>query len=165
MKVSERIRPFVVEDGDCLRWIGGCSNGHPSIRIGGKSVLVRRALFAEAGGAIPSGQILRVTCGMPRCVNRAHWKLTTYKAVAIECGAAGLMSGHLRSAKIAAAKRAGSQAKITDADAAAIVSSDETGVVLAARYDISETTVSRIRLGKRRRNFSSPWAALGVAAA
>ena len=161
MSLFDSIRHRLVEDGDCLRWTGGCCSGHPAMRIDGKTTLLRRAIYVEAHGRpIPAGKILRPTCGMTRCLNREHWKLTTYKAVAIECGALGLMSGHLRSARIAAVKRAGPQAKITDAQAAAIFVSDEPGAVLAARHGICAGTVSKIRLGQCRRNFASPRAGL-----
>lgn len=158
----DTLKHKVVEDGDCLRWTGACCGGHPSHRIGGKTSLVRRALYVEAHGPIPPGNILRATCGMTRCLNREHWVLTTYAAVAKECGAKGLMGGHLRSAKIAATKRAGPQAKITDAEAAAIFSSDEPGTVLAKRHGITQAHVSKIKLGRCRRNFASPWAGLAA---
>lgn len=160
MTLDEAMAALVVEDGDCLRWTAGCACGHPTMRLDGKQILVRRALYTAANGPIPAGKILRVTCGMTRCLNREHWRLTTYRSVAVECGALGLMSGHLRSAKIAAVKRAGPQAKITQADAEAILMSDERGTVLASRYGLHEGTVSKIRLRKVRKNFTSPWAGL-----
>ncbi len=160
MSLFDSIRHLVIEDGDCLRWRAGCSAGHPSWRVGGKSVLVRRVMFEEEHGPIPRGKILRVTCGMLRCLNREHWRLTTYKAVALECGAAGLMSGHLRSAKIAAVKRSGPQAKISDEDAATIFASGDTCTVLAERYGLNPSTICRIKRGQVRRRFDDPWLSL-----
>lgn len=162
MILLDQIAHLLAEDGDCLLWRGACCNGHPSKTIGGKTMLLRRALFTEMCGPIPRGRILRPTCGQSRCLNLEHAKLTTHKAVAQECGALGLMGGTVRSARIAATKRAGPQARVTQDAARAIFTSDEPGVVLARRHGIAQATVSKIRLGKMRRDFSSPWIALGV---
>ena len=63
-------------------------------------------------------------------------------------------------ARIAAAKRASPQAKITQADAAAIRASTEVLRILAERYGICIGTVSKIRRGICRKDFTSPWAGL-----
>lgn len=63
-------------------------------------------------------------------------------------------------ARIAAAKRASPQAKITDADAQAIRESTELLRVLSARHGIAMGTASKIRRGMMRRDFTSPWAGL-----
>lgn len=151
----------VVEDGDCLRWTGSCVNGHPYIRLSGRSMLVRRALWESERGPIPAGRILRCTCGLQRCINLDHAKLTTYRAVGKELGALGVMSGPVRSARIAAVKRAGKQAKISQQQAREIRHSDESSTVLAARYGLSVSTVCRIRNGQMRREFAgNPFAGL-----
>ena len=86
---------------------------------------------------------------------------TTYGAIAKECGALGLMSGPVRSARIAATKRAGTQAKISQDDARAIRASEEPVKVLGERYNIAQATVSKIRLWQVRREFvGNVWAGL-----
>lgn len=154
----------IIEDGDCWRWTAGTVNGHPSATINGRrGALVRRELFASIHGPIPRGRIVRCICELPLCVNPAHAMLTTYKAVAKECGALGLMSGPVRSARIAAVKRASTQAKISQEDARAIRASDEPGCVLAARYRVAEATISKIRRGRVRREFAgNPWQGLAA---
>lgn len=87
-------------DGDCYVWLHGCNNGHPSMRLGGKSALVRRVLWAGTHGAIPSGKIVRATCGTDKCVNPDHMSLTTRGALAALTGVQGVMGGQLRSAAI-----------------------------------------------------------------
>lgn len=150
----------VKEDGGCLRWTGTVFNGHPGGTINKRKVLIRRELYALKHGPIPKGRILRCTCETPLCVDEEHVKLTTFRAVGKECGAKGLMSGPVRSARIAAAKRASACAKITQDDARAIRASDDKGRVLAKRYGVSESTISKIRLGKVRRDFGAAlWAA------
>lgn len=147
------------EDGDCLRWAAGVNgNGYPMWRIDGKTQMVRRALWEEANGPVPAGRVLRLTCGMKRCVNPDHCKPTTRKAVAVECGSQGLMGGPVRRARIAAAKRAHPSAKLTTEIVSAIRASDETGVVLGQRYGICQKTVCNIKRGLLWRDYSSPFA-------
>jgi hypothetical protein len=153
---------LVRQDGDCLVWRHGCSNGHPAMKHQGKNVLVRRALWAGLNGPIPAGKIIRCTCDTDRCVNPEHLECTTYQRLGKQLGALGLMSGPIRSAAIAKAKRSGKQAKITEADVNRIRNSSETGASLAKELGIHEATVSRIRLHKSWKNFSSPWTGLGA---
>lgn len=153
----------VVEDGDCLRWTGFCFNGHPAGCVGGHKVLIRRALYAAQVGPIPAGKVLACTCDVPLCVVVEHCEPTTYRRIALRCGAQGLMSGLVRSARIAEVKRASSQAKITQADAQAIRASDEPLRVLGDRYGINPATAGRIRNGQARRDFAgNPWIGLGA---
>lgn len=150
---------MVVEDGDCLRWTGACINGHPAMN----KALVRRVLWEKKHGPIPAGKILRCTCELKRCINLDHCEVSTYRKVAKECGAQGLMSGPTRSAKIAAAKRSGRQAKVSQDDVRVIRDSTEPGTVLAERYGVSEATISKYRLGHCRREFTAnPWQGLGA---
>ena len=159
--VAEYILRRVEADAGCMRWTGYCFNGHPAGTIAGKKVLIRRALWEAANGPIPRGRILRCTCETPLCIE--HIELTTHQAVAKKLGALGAMSGPVRSARIAEVKRNGKQAKISQDDARAIRASDEPLAVLAARHGIAEATVSKIRLGKVRREFvGNPWAGLGA---
>jgi hypothetical protein len=149
----------VVADGGCMRWTGYCFNGHPGGTVGGCKLLIRRALWEAANGPIPAGKILRCTCETPLCIE--HLEVTTYQAVAKRLGAAGVMSGPVRSARIAAVKRAGGQAKITQDDARAIRASSEPLSVVAGLYGISVSTASRIRRHRVRREFvGNVWAGL-----
>ena len=162
-RLADYVSARAVADGDCLRWVGTTYNGHPGGTVGGKKVLIRRALYEATHGPIPKGRILRCVCETPLCV--VCVKLTTYRAVALECGARGLMSGQVRSARIAAAKRAGRQAKITQDNARAIRQSDDPLSVWSARLNICASTVSKIRRGTLRRDFTGdPWQGLGACA-
>lgn len=166
-ELATYIRARTVEDAGCLRWTGSTVAGgrHPTMRLpGGKQVLIRRLIVeARLGHPIPRGKIVRCTCETPLCVADDCLVLTTYRAVALECGASGLMSGPVRSARIAATKRAGKQAKIRQEDARAIRDSNDTGVEIARRYGISQGTVSKIRKGHVRREFvGNPWQGLAA---
>lgn len=161
MNLQAYVDARVVEDGDCLRWRGYSYNGHPGGTLAGRKMLIRRELWAQAHGPIPPGKIIRCMCGTPLCVTIAHCELTTYRRIAKADGALGLMSGAVRSARIAATKRAGPQSKISQDEARAIFVSDETLSALAQQYGISTSTASRIKRGQMRREFvGNVWAGL-----
>lgn len=159
MSVLEKVKARIFEDADCWRWSGACCNGHPCMRVGGKTALVRRALFTELTGAIPAGKILRQTCETRDCVNPEHAKLTSYQKLAKECGAIGLMGGHIRNAKIAAAKQV--QSKLTREMVDEIRTTSESGVSISKRLGLSENLVSKVRLFKTWRiSAGNPWGGL-----
>lgn len=98
-----------------------------------------------------------------RCINIEHCELMTYRKLAKQLGAQGVMSGPVRSAKIAAVKRAGKQAKVSQEAVRAIRASDEPVAVLAERYGVAAATISKYRLGQCRREFTAnPWQGLAV---
>jgi hypothetical protein len=163
---SERLMDYiasrVLEDGDCLRWTGTVCNGHPAGALFGKRcVLIRRVVWEQANGPIPPGKVIRCTCETPLCIALEHLKLSTYRQIGKECGAKGLMSGIVRSAKIAHAKRAGKQAKMTQEDARAIRASDESSPILAQRYGVTVSQICRIKNNQVRREYvGNVWAGL-----
>lgn len=150
-----------IEDGDCMVWTRSCCNGHPAARIEGKTVLVRRVLWAQALDDIPAGHIVRMTCNTPLCVNPDHIELTTYQRLGKQLGALGVMSGPVRSAAIARAKRK-THGKLSDEAVRDIRTSNELGRVLAARHGVSQAHVSKVQKHKAWREFSSPFNGLGA---
>jgi hypothetical protein len=159
---AARLLGNTTEDGDCLIWLGGCCNGHPAHRSGTNNALVRRTLWTELRGPIEPGKIIRRTCEQQKCVNPEHMEKTTHKRLGAQLGALGYMGGPVRSAAIARTKRAGPQAKLTDADVLRIRNGDEQPDQLAKALAIHIGTVYRIRRGTHRRDFSSPWQGLGA---
>jgi hypothetical protein len=157
------IARYVKDDAGCLVWTGSCCNGHPSRTVDGKTRLVRRELWEQVHGPIKPGHIIRCTCETPKCINIDCCEQTTYKKLGQQLGALGVMSGPVRSARIATAKRAGPQAKLTDADVQRIRNGTETLETLARELHINKGTAGRIRRRECRRDFSSPWAGLGAA--
>jgi len=149
------------DDAGCSVWLHSCCNGHPAMRKDGKLTLVRRAIWQDEHGQIEAGKIVRMTCETQKCINPEHMVLTTYKSLAKQMGALGKMSGPLRSAKIAAVKRA-KYAKLTDENVREIRSSNETRRAMAKRFQVSEKHISAILSGHRWREFTSPWAGLGA---
>lgn len=162
--LESRLLAKTQDDAGCHVWNGALCNGHPAfgMYVDGvrKTLLVRRALWEDRNGKIPAGHIVRCTCGTPRCVTCLE--LTTFAKLGKQLGALGVMGGPVRSAAIARTKRAGPHAKLTDADVARIRNGGETTVLLGRELGIAQATVSKIRLHKLRRDFSSPFAGLGA---
>lgn len=149
------------EDGDCLIWDGFASTRqHPVMRLAGKIVQVRRAVWAELHGSIPDGRIVRVTCGSPLCINPKHMMLTTHRDLALSLGPA-VMGGPVRSAAVARVKRK-QCGKLNDDAVRDIRSSNDTAVFMAAKYGVCASVVSQVRLGKAWRDYTSPFAGLGA---
>ena len=163
-RLDAALARWAIEDGDCLRWTGSMVGGrHPAFTDntnGRKTLLVRRALWERKNGQIPPGKILRCTCDLVRCIEPGHAKVTTYRQVALECGALGLMSGPVRSHRIAVTKRAGPQAKLSDQQVAELRASADPIPVLAERYGISEAYAYSVRRGTARRQIVGPWQGL-----
>jgi hypothetical protein len=66
----ENMHSYCTACGDCLLWNLGCNNvGYPIARLDGKTANVRRYLWEQkAGRKLGKGQVVRSTCGNPRCV-------------------------------------------------------------------------------------------------
>lgn len=161
MNMLSKIIHHCTEEGDCLLWRRSRCNGHPAMRIEGKTQLIRRVIWQESNGEIPQGKIVRVTCGSPLCINPSHIELTSYQKLGKQLGALGIMSGQVRSAAIQRAKRK-TQGKLSLDAVRDIRTSDETTIVLAARYGVAQAHISKVRKHKCQRDYSSPFAGLGA---
>lgn len=160
MNNTEKLLAKTIDDGGCLVWQHAAVNGHPAVTINGKSLLVRRVIWAELKGPLRPGEIIRSTCGTPGCINPEHLTKTTHADLARQNGQAGLMGGLVRSASIARVKRASAQAKLTDDDVQAIRSGAECIPAIAARLGISEGHAYKVRRHDARREHCSPFAGL-----
>jgi len=159
MSIFEKLMSKTVDDAGCAVWHLSCCSGHPAVRINKKTVLVRRVIWEEFHGKIDPGKIVRMTCGAQKCIDPNHMELTTYLRLAKKLGAIGIMSGHLRSAKIAATKRA-KYAKLNAQAVQEIRSSQESGRAMAEKFNVSEKHISRIRLNQSWKDFTSPFLGL-----
>lgn len=161
MNAIQKAATMAHEDMDHLIWHASTCNGHPAMRWGGKTALVRRVIWQELHGAIAPGKIVRVTCGDVRCINPEHMALTTYSQLARSLGSA-VMAGPVRSAAIARAKQAKSRT-LDQGMVKHIRTCDMTGVALAKKYGISQNLVSKVRTHKCWKEWSdNPFSGLGV---
>ncbi len=159
-KTTDKLLANTINDGGCLVWQGGCANGHPATSIGGKAVLVRRALWEEANGSLKVGEIVQCTCKTPKCIEPRHAVKTTRVKLAREMGAEGLMGGTVRSASIAKAKRAGPQSKLSAEAVQELRASDEDVPAMAERLGISKGHAYKVRRNVAQRDFTNPFAGL-----
>lgn len=76
--LARLLRRSVVTATGCLEWTGyRMPDGYGQMGVGGRMVLVHRAVWEEAEGPIPNGLHLHHRCGNKACGNRAHLALLT----------------------------------------------------------------------------------------
>lgn len=150
------------EVGECWIWKQAVSKGgYPIMKLKGCGCqLVRRVAAKLAGHELAPRQPVATSCSERLCVNPAHCKPSTIRAIAKKAGKAGAWSTPKRSAKIAAAKRA--KGKLTAEQAAEIRASTESGPILAARFGIHKSMVNNIKRGDSWRDYTSPFAGLAA---
>lgn len=117
-------------------------NGYGRLRLKGKYELAHRVAYRFRFGIDPGGLVVMHSCDNPRCCNPRHLSLGTPTENMRDCAAKGRMPLH--------------RAKLTAEQAAAVrarLGAGERGARLAAEFGVSQTAISRIRLGRT-------WAAL-----
>lgn len=144
--LEERFWRFVAKgrDDECWEWQGHLNmNGYGHIGVSyGKMRGAHRASYEIHNGAIPKGKIVRHQCDNPRCVNPSHLTLGTQKDNVADMISRG--RGNWRSLK----GEKSPTAVLTAEQAREIKFSDEMGTALAARFGISQSTISAIRRGR-----------------
>ena len=158
MKILDR----TVEEGDCLIWTGATGRyGHPLYRASnGPCTYVRREVFRLAGGVLAARVPIATTCDERKCVNADHLVSSTIGKISRKAAKNGAWTVMPRVMKMAATmqKKVG---KLTMSQAREIRQSSESSPVLAARYGVDKTVVTKIKRGKSWRDYSSPWTGLG----
>lgn len=146
----------VEDDGECLIWTGHANEGkYPQWRIGGKLHLVRRVVYELVHGPIAPKLQIGVRCDCVLCVRPDHLVARTRSQA--NTGRRHTMADKI---KIARTKRERS-GLLTDEQVREIRMSDERNDAIEARFGLSPGYASRIRTGRVRADYSSPWAALG----
>lgn len=147
-----------VEEGDCLIWLGGSAKV-PHIHIQGKKMNIRMLLALLRGDPMVPGSFFGCSCGVPKCIAEEHIVQRTRKQHAAHFGAQGAYSGPVKTAKMAATKRA--KSKLDDEKVAAIRASDKTLKELGEEFGVASSYIGYIRAGKLWKNYASPFAGLG----
>ena len=158
------IKARTEEVGDCWIWQQGATNGYPQMKVQGRCCkLVRRMVVEIEGRPAEPRQPVVVTCGEALCVNPAHLKATSASDAAKRAAKKGAWQGKARAAKIAKTRRRSNVNKKLDIDKAReIRMSPESGPVLAARYGVDRSLISRIKRGTDWKDYANPYAALGA---
>jgi predicted XRE-type DNA-binding protein len=160
----ERITKHVVEDGDCWNWTGALQSCGvtPTMNYKRKVGAVRRFILLERGPAPAGRPIATYTCGNPLCVHPEHTDWSKRKAVQQRTTQEqGHQNNAVRNKKIA--DKARQRGKLTLELAQQVREADGTQDEIAARFGVSQATVSVIKLGKTWRSYTNnPFAGLGA---
>lgn len=149
------------EVADCHLWNGSTSNGLPTYKPFDKPcTLVRRAMYQLAGGQLKRRVPIDASCNERLCINPEHLHQSSTRKIGQKAAARGAWRTKSRAAKIASAKRASPQAKLTIEDARVIRLSLDSGPALAARYGVNRAVITGIKAGTRWRDYSNPFAGL-----
>ncbi|MDO8251423.1 MAG: hypothetical protein Q7T78_17120 [Rhodoferax sp.] len=149
----------VEDDGECLIWTSYAKNGKfPQWSVAGKLQSARRAVYELVHGPVPAGYWVGVSCGCDLCVHPDHVVSRTPSS---------LRKGKALSLKNRIGLAMGRRAKshLSGDDIQAIRASEEIHEVQATRYGVSPAMISHIKVGRKWKDHSSPWAGLGGRAA
>lgn len=76
--MEDRIAKRVNQEGDCLIWEGARNNkGYGILGVNGKTTLVHRHVWVQAGRDLPEGLTIDHLCRVKRCVNVDHMEVVT----------------------------------------------------------------------------------------
>lgn len=143
--IEQRLYDRCIEDDNgCWNWTGAIvsSYGYGYIYFIDRPRLAHRVSWIITYGDIPEGLCVCHSCDNTRCCNPEHLFLGTYKDNEEDKKSKG---------RTMAGERQGSS-KLTNEQVLDIREKAESGVpvaVLAVKYDIATTTVSKIKLRKR----------------
>ena len=139
----QSLKERTTDDAGCWIWNGYHANKVPSVFHNGTMVPVRR-LFLDLLDRKPTRKtFIHPTCEHGSCVNPEHYKIYTER----QHMAVILKKSHqspTRSANVQKYKRA-HNAKINEEIAQEIRMSEESGPVLAKKYNVNRSIISRIR--------------------
>lgn len=128
---------------ECWLWTGftrtGAGYGYGSFSYGPKKarkrMMANRVSYLLYVGAIPEGQLVCHKCDTPACVNPKHLFLGTHQENMDDMKSKGRSPVSI------------TRSKLSWEDVDAIRASNESGIVLARRYNVAKSTISEIRKG------------------
>lgn len=126
----------------CWLWTGSLAyNGYGRIWLDGRAQYAHRVSYELFRESVPNDICVLHTCDVPSCVNPDHFFLGTYKdnhADMMQKGRGVFVNGQQHG-----------KAKLTESQILDIRASNETTREIAARHDISQQQVSRIKTRKQ----------------
>ena len=143
-----RFSKFVAKGSKCWLWTGAVDHrGYGRFFFDRKPRRAHRVAWQIANGREPSpGLLVMHRCDTPACVNPAHLKLATKAENDADCKAKGRHSHGARNGN----------SKLTDAIVRKIKASRLPSKILAPKYQVSPTTINRIRSGERWAHIGDP---------
>lgn len=152
--LARRIRPRVIEEGDCLIWTGAYNGAGvtPVLWMSkpggeGNSRAVRRVIAEQLGIKGRKSYNAAARCGDLRCVCPAHVQMVSLSTISLRAiEATGHTRNPVRQARVERANRA--RAKLTWEMVEEIRASDLSDCQLARLYGVHRSTIGRVRRGK-----------------
>jgi hypothetical protein len=130
--IADRLSPIKVDRNGCWNWQASKNNkGYGQLRIEGRGVLAHRLSYIFHKGEIPPGGCILHSCDNPACINPDHLRVGT--------------KAHNTADMMAKGRHRAGNAKLSVAEQNEIRASAEAGNVLAARYGVAPSTITRIR--------------------
>lgn len=159
-EIIAKYRPRCIECGDCLLWQGALHHKrNPIVKISGKvqpiRVMMLRARGLKMGGKLKSG----TTCESSRCIEPSHVVRVMAETVCKQAVArTGYHLNPARNKKIALSRK--HRNKVDEQMRVAILEAQGPQRAIAAKFGVSQHTVSEIKRGERFKDYSSPFAGL-----
>lgn len=144
------------EVGECWIWQGATGQtGYPIVKVAGQGCkLVRRLVLELRGVELKPRQPTVTTCNDKLCVCPEHVKATNPSSVGRAAAKRGAFSSPARGAKIAKARRAAADSKLTAEAAREIRESSESGPALARKYGVNRSRIQAIKSGKAWKDYT-----------
>lgn len=138
-------RSIPVPESGCWLWLGCvCNKGYGLVTIARETRRAHRVGYQIATGIAPGSLHVLHKCDTPRCINPAHLFLGTNAENVMDKVRKGRQAvGVLISARMCGERQGIS--KLTTAQVLEIRRSNESGVDLARRFNISQSVISEIR--------------------
>jgi hypothetical protein len=162
MNLIETIKKHVVEEGDCWNWTGAHQScgSVPTMRWQGKVGSVRRFVLLDQGVNLDK-RLATYTCGNPDCVNPEHLAPTTRKRLQVRTVAeSSYTSNPMRRKRVS--DKARLRGKLNLDQAMAVRHAEGTQRDIAARFGVSQATVSVIKRGVTWQDYTNPFARLAA---
>lgn len=133
---------------ECMNWEGAvtATTGYGKVKLDGRVMDTHRASWILSHGDIAPGMQICHTCDNRRCINPRHLFLGTRSDNMVDAAIKGRIDMK--------AVRAASPGKLTDTQVREIftrVNAGEDRASLAAAYNVSTTTISKIRYLRKQR--------------
>lgn len=161
----ESLMALTTEEGECRLWNKYLGNGVPMVYHDGRFIQVRKLILTLQGIDVWA-RYTASRCNNPLCVEPSHIIQRSPKQQHLHMAKQVSLSpsNPARIAKITKARRA-AVGKITQEQAIEIRLSDESGPVLAERFGVTRTMISRIKRGESwAHEFGNPFSGLFTAA-
>lgn len=149
--VPVRFWQYTIKRGpdDCWLWVGARfgANGYGALQVNERALRAHRIAWEMHNGPIPSDRIVCHTCDNPPCVNPAHLYLGTHASNAAD---------KVRRGRVNPSVGGGTRpTKLTPKDIAEIRSAPGRLAEIAAKYGVSRSQISRVKLRQNWRHIKA----------